>query len=100
MQIIWYLFLSAAEGQSPRNYLSSCSWIYALSTSTTVLPRIFSLYLLPSLSLLPPPLSLSISHSLLPLSIPPSSFYVPIYLCTDQGGLVYFGNLIKILIVE
>ena len=40
------LLLSAAKGQRPRNYLScSCCWIfhliYALSTSTTVLPLIF-----------------------------------------------------------
>ena len=37
-------FLSAAEGQRPRNYLSCCcSWIfcliYALSTPTTLLPQ-------------------------------------------------------------
>ena len=41
-----YIFLSAAEGQRPSNYSSCrCSWIfrliYALSTSTTVLPPIF-----------------------------------------------------------
>ena len=40
--------LSAAEGQRPRNYSSCCSWIfrliYALSTSTTVLPSIFLKY--------------------------------------------------------
>ena len=40
------LLLSAAEGQRPRNYSSCCcSWIfcliYALSTSTTMLPPIF-----------------------------------------------------------
>ena len=42
-------FLSAAEGQRPGNYSSCCcSWIfrliYALSTSTTVLPPIFFKY--------------------------------------------------------
>ena len=39
------VFLSAAEGQRPKNYLSCCCWIfrliYALSTSTTMLPPIF-----------------------------------------------------------
>ena len=39
------LCLSAAKGQRPSNYSSCCSWIfcliYALSTSTTVLPPIF-----------------------------------------------------------
>ena len=42
------LFLSAAEGQRPSNYLSCCSWIfrliYALSTSTTVLSPIILNY--------------------------------------------------------
>ena len=37
--------MSAAEGQRPRNYSSCCSWIfrliYALSTSTTLLPQFF-----------------------------------------------------------
>ena len=45
------MFLSAAECQRPSNYSSCCSWIfcliYALSTSTTMLPPIFfkSIYL-------------------------------------------------------
>ena len=45
----WFL-LSAADGQRPRNYSSCCccSWIfhliYALSTSTTMLPPIFYKY--------------------------------------------------------
>ena len=55
MEALWYyntyvdkLLLSAAEGQRPRNYSSCCcSWIfcliYALSTSTTVLPPFFNI---------------------------------------------------------
>ena len=63
-----FLFLSAAEGQRPRNYLSCCScyssWIfhlmYALSTSITLLPLHFSLSLRhTSLFLTPPSPSLS-----------------------------------------
>ena len=46
----WFCeFLSAAEGQRPRNYSSCCcSWIfrlvYALLTSTTVLPPFFKYF--------------------------------------------------------
>ena len=47
------------KGKRPRNYLSSCPWIfhliYTLSTSTTLL----SLHFLLSMSLLPPLLSLT-----------------------------------------
>ena len=64
--------LSAAEGQRPRNYSSCCccSWIfcliYALSTSTTVLPPIF-LSIYPSIHLavfLSVNLSIDLFHSL------------------------------------
>ena len=81
-------FLSVAEEQRPRNYLTCC-WIfrliYAFSTPTTLLPLHFTLSLAsPSPSLTPRPLSPpSLSHSSiypslsllhLPLSLTSSSF--------------------------
>ena len=81
-------FLSVAEEQRPRNYLTCC-WIfrliYAFSTPTTLLPLHFALSLAsPSPSLTPRPLSPpSLSHSSiypslsllhLPLSLTSSSF--------------------------
>ena len=107
------MFLSGAEGQRPRNYLSchssSYSWIfcliYALSTSTNLLPLHFS----HSLSHLHTYLPL---HTLLPMStyqhIPayvniPSSTYLPLpipkyryIIAADPGtgiGLVVFLRL-------
>ena len=67
---------SAAEGQRPRNYLTCCSWIfrciYALSTSTTLLPFHFSL--------LPPPLSHSLSTYLCLLTnVYPTCMYLHTY---------------------
>ena len=86
------LFLSAAEGQRPRNYLSCCSWIfrliYALSTSTSLtLPLFLSS---PSLSQFPVFTSLSLATPCLSLTTPclsPSlshyslSLPMSIYLC-------------------
>ena len=67
-------FLSAAEGQRPRNYSSCCcAWIfcliYALSTSTTMLPPIFciTLSIYPSIHVavfLSVNLSIDLFHSL------------------------------------
>ena len=69
-----YGLLSAAVGQRPRNYSSCCCWIflliYALSTSTTMLPPFFKYCKLS--------LYLSIYHSTLYLSINPSS---SIFIC-------------------
>ena len=109
-----YGLLSAAVGQRPRNYSSCCCWIflliYALSTSTTMLPPFFKYCKLS--------LYLSIYHSTLYLSINPSS---SIFICqsinrplpfpknqyiiaADQGagiGLVYYQTfLVRTFYVE
>ena len=86
--------LSAAEGQRPSNYSSCCcSWIfrlvYALSTSTTVLPPFFKyfksihcccfswifhlLYALSTSTTVLPPICLNILNLLICLSINPFS---------------------------
>ena len=84
VQEVENVFLSAAESQRPRNYLSCCcSWIfcliYALSTSTTLTPpSFFSLSLLAPLSLTPHSLSLSLPpHTLSSLSLTPLLLTAP-----------------------
>ena len=95
-------FLSAAEGQRPRNDFSCCSCslifclIYALSTSTTLTPpSVFSL------SLLPPPLSLLLLSLLSFYSLLPMSIYLCllsyVYLtCSYLPTYVYLPTYINI----
>ena len=69
----WLQLLSAAEGKRPRNYSSCCcSWIfhliYALSSSTTVLPPIF----------------LNISNVPTHLPTHPAVFFLSIYQSTSS----------------
>ena len=77
-----------AEGQRPRNYLSCCcSWIfrliYALSTSTTLPPLHFHLYLLP--------LSPSLLSLTPPFLLPPYVYLtMPSYLCLPT--IIYLPN--------
>ena len=97
------LFLSAAEGQRPRNYLSCCSWIfrliYALSTSTSLtLPLFLSS---PSLSQFPvftslSRYSLSLSHYSLSLSLSLSLLPLPTYVYLPMPSYLHLLTYINI----
>ena len=98
-------FLSAAEGQRPCNYSSCCSWIfrlvYALSTSTTVLPPFFKyfkfihcccccswifhlLYALSTSTTVLPPICLNILNLSIYPSIHLAVFFLSIYQSTSS----------------
>ena len=109
VQEVENVFLSAAESQRPRNYLSCCcSWIfcliYALSTSTTLTPpSFFSLSLLAPLSLSHSSLSISLSHSsnsLLPLSHSALSHCSPsLFLSSPSLSLLSFYSLLPLILL-